>query len=251
MSEEAERDYETEARGMGWKPPEEFKGDPDKHISAEKYVTRGETQIPLMLANQKRMTADLQSMKSSMEFQAQHFEKSTKQQVDAARKAERETMRTAVVDGDTDTYAAAEKRLDNIVDPTPTPKAAPVDEDLQEFKKNNDWYGKDLAMTGAAEAYSNMLADTKKLGGADNYNQVVEYIKTEFPHKFGNPRRDDPPAVGDARRAPKNAGKSFSNLPADAQDSFDRFYKDGVFGKDTKIEDAQKKYVSTYQWDKK
>jgi hypothetical protein len=51
-------------------------------------------------------------------------------------------------------------------------------------------------------------------------------VREEFPHKFANGRREDPPSVSNSS-PPKRDGKkeSFDGLPADAKDTYDRLKK--------------------------
>lgn len=248
MSETPDRDFEAEAAAMGWRPPDEFRGDPDKFIPAEDYVKTAEERVPVMLATQKNLIKKVQGLESAIEEQGRHHNKLMEQRVEEARAAEREKMREAVAEGDTDAYNAAEKRHDAIVDPAPAPSPAPTDPDLDQFVARNQWYKKDTAMTGAAEAYSVELAQ-KGIKGADNYAQVEKYIMDEFPHKFSNPNRDDPPSVGRSRAPAKKNGRAFANLPDDAKAAFKKFHKMGVYGRGKSEEDAQKEYLAVYQWE--
>lgn len=64
---------EVQARELGWEPKEEFKGNPEKWVSAEEYLKRGETILPYMQADRKRLFrkvdeqgAELQRLRSQL-----------------------------------------------------------------------------------------------------------------------------------------------------------------------------------------
>jgi hypothetical protein len=46
---------EVQARELGWKPKEEFQGNPENWVPADKYLERGETVLPYMQADRKRL----------------------------------------------------------------------------------------------------------------------------------------------------------------------------------------------------
>jgi len=56
---EGERNYETEAGEMGWRPQEEFKGDPTKWVDAKEFVERGEHILPILKANTSKLRSEL------------------------------------------------------------------------------------------------------------------------------------------------------------------------------------------------
>lgn len=244
------RDYESEASKMGWVSQDQFRGDPEKHISAEEYVKRGETKIPLMLAAQRRQADEIASLKKSMAFQSDMHERNLKDQNDRLRKELADEMRSAVSEGDTERYAAAEKKRDDIKDPEPAPRVDEKPAAIVQFEADNDWYGSNSSMTVVANAESQRLSKERpEMTLEQNLAAVQRHIKAEFPHKFGNPRRDEPAAVGGAKKGGKGSAKSFGNLPQEAKDAFKTFHRDGVFGKKTSEADAQKAYVSSYQWE--
>lgn len=254
------RDYESEARNMGWVPEEEFRGDPGKHISAKVFVETGEQKIPLLVANNKKLSSRLDELSKSMAYQAEHHEKSLKQANKRARDAVEAEMLDAVDEGDRDQYINLKKKRDNIVDPEPIAKAPDKPPEIIEFESDNLWYKSDNAMTAVAEAESKRLAaQFPSLSVGQNLERTLMAVKTAFPDRFsnnttrnplgGNTKRNEPGAVGGGKPRAKATSPSFVSLPDDAKQAFDRFFKDKVFGADISKADAQKKYVATYKWD--
>ena len=52
-------DIEARARAMGWRPQEEFNGDPAKWKPAEDFVAKGENDLPVLRENMRRMTSTI------------------------------------------------------------------------------------------------------------------------------------------------------------------------------------------------
>ena len=50
---------EEKARGMGWMPLEEFKGNPDRWRPADEFVQRGENYVPILKDRVKKLEEDL------------------------------------------------------------------------------------------------------------------------------------------------------------------------------------------------
>ena len=56
---EEEAQAEQKARNMGWVPKEDWKGNPDNWVGADEFVKRGETFVPFLQHQRKRLQADL------------------------------------------------------------------------------------------------------------------------------------------------------------------------------------------------
>lgn len=243
------RDYEAEARVQGWVGADEFKGDPEKHKSAQEFVELGEQKIPVLLNNIKRLTEKVQENEKAIAYQAQHHIKDLKAQNDRIRGEFETQMQAAVKEGDEDAYLEAKKGRDDVVDPSPAPTAPSQSPAEQAFINDNSWYQSDRAMTAYAQSESQRLAsEFPNLTQEQNLARVKTSVETEFAHKFGNPRREEPGAVGSARKPGKSAKKGFADLPQDAQDACMGFHKQKTFG-DVTLDEAKKAYLSTYQWD--
>jgi hypothetical protein len=246
------RDFEKEARTMGWVPQEDFRGAPDKHIPAQEFVERGEEKIPLLLNNIKRLSAKVDEQTKSIEYQNHHHQEDLKQANERARKEIEDEMLTAVDEGDRETFLNLKKKRDNIKDPEPVKTVSKVPPEFVQFEAENLWYNSDTAMTAVAQAESQRLAkEFPSLSIEQNLARTKAAVEAAFPHKFqkGNPRRDEPGAVGAGKPRGKSTGRTFASLPDDAQQAFEIFHRDKVFGKDISKDDAKKKYISTYQWD--
>ena len=118
-------DLEAQARAMGWKPQEEFKGPAEKWVDAGEYIRRGEEVLPIVRNENRKLhdqvtalngqiaqlTAALNESKTSMsafaEFQAEMLETKLKEQ----RTALMAQIREARDVGDDDRLADLEESL--------------------------------------------------------------------------------------------------------------------------------------------
>src|SRR3990167_3752736 len=59
QQEQISPEVETQARDMGWRPKEEFKGSEDKWVDAKTFIDRGEHVLPIVKATANRLREDL------------------------------------------------------------------------------------------------------------------------------------------------------------------------------------------------
>ena len=50
---------EISARAMGWRPQDEFGGDPERWVDADTFVARGEQVMPLLKAQNKKLRQEM------------------------------------------------------------------------------------------------------------------------------------------------------------------------------------------------
>ena len=55
---------------MGWIPPTRYKGDPTRYIDAEAFLERGETVMPILKENNKKLQTELSALRESSAKQA-------------------------------------------------------------------------------------------------------------------------------------------------------------------------------------
>lgn len=253
------REFETEARArrLGWVPKEDFKGDPDKHRSAEEFLERGETMMPLLKRDNDRLHEKFgvveRELKETRETLKQFSEFATKAEERAYKKAkaELEAKRDgAIATADVNAARQAQREIDQLeapVAPKVVTEAPPLDPVIQTWISENDWFNKsaslraystevfgDLERTYPGKSKSELLAETKQ--------KTME----RFPDKFGiNTRRDEAGAVtapGGVVQPRKKAGKTYEDLPPEAKKACDKFVR--------QIPNySREQYVKNYEWD--
>lgn len=252
---------ESRAREMGWVPKEEFRGDQTKWIDAPAYVERGESMLPIMQANNRRLISEVQSLRTQL-TQASQANQEIRQSVEELReftgtmakanarasraeiakkiKAAREAgdveleleLQDELTEANRTVRGEGEQRQNGSQGNQssqggPPPRQRP--EENPEFiawQQANPWFGgaddKDVTKTNFALATAQSLRSRRAdLKGKAFFEEVDREVSAVFG---GNQRRQAPNKVetgnGSGRQGGGSAsdgGKTFSDLPADAQ----------------------------------
>lgn len=255
------RDYEAEARQQGWKPVDEFDGDPAKHKSAEQFVKDGEEKLPLVLARNKHLNDALDAERRRIKRLEKDFEDvrnlmSTmeKRAYDKAFADIQAEQEAAVETGDIAGFKAASKKMQELQkEAAPeTPKAKtkydPLDvrRTYADFVAENEWF--DDGATGGAKKVLTMYAETvaDELGELDAYDgtpqeyfaEIAAKVKAKYgeryPAMFGEAEEDDEPKprkkLSMEGVTPTRRNTARTPQPTDAQrEQAKRFVQLGVF----------------------
>lgn len=245
-------DAENEARAIGWRPKEEFRGDPDKWVDAETFVDRGRHFLPILRSNNAKLeeanrklseelvgiksllSASQDSIKALTEFQTAE----TKRQVTEVKKQLVERLREVRESGNVEQEAAL---LDELADirsveksqkeasekaPTPAPppkQAADADPALQAWmsKPENSWFGRDTRRTALAVAIGQELrndAANNKLVGEAFFDKVAQEVEAVFsPTTENRSSKVEGSASRGGGGGGGGAGKGYASLPNDAK----------------------------------
>lgn len=250
----SERNYEAEARDMGWVPEAEFKGDkkPAKFLDAKEFVERGETVLPFVQRENKRLREEREKKDREFEERISRLTKATEatlktQRENHARELTELTARrdAAVQSGDLNQFKTLDKQITDhkanapqVEDfkPAANADADPVKAAEQTeaawVEENKDWYGSDPQMTGYAVWFSQQNA-RPDLSMADNLKLTLEAVKKQFPMKFGKAGANAhaPVDSGGDPKPSTNESKSplYDKLPKEAKALADQAVKDGVY----------------------
>jgi hypothetical protein len=246
--EAAERNWETEARDLGWVPKNEFKGDPTKWRDPEEFVKWGEEFLPFVRADNKKLRAELDTIKKSHTEEIGRFSKvvdSVKKRLEAEyadKVAKLETERKAAVKaGDTAEFDRIDAKLDQLKKdgPVETDKPQTAEQTAEQVQRDwqakNTWYDTDDELGAYAFGYSNKLAaKNPSMSLSENLRLTEEHVKAKYPDKFGQKKAaaNGHAAVDGGGAFPTAGGtreKSVDDLPSDARAAGERFVKDGTF----------------------
>lgn len=249
-------DYTQRALDMGWIPPEQFKGDISKHISAEEFVKRGENFMPILKANNrkleernKKLYSDLEEVKKGVEafrkYHEEDRERAIKHGYEQAMKEFKAKQREAYEDGDLDKVEEIEKQkeqethkyYEKMSKPVTAPEENKQDnqkqypEAVKQFLDSNPWYHENSEMRAYAQAMEGYITSTNpNIKGDDPqlYQKITDMVKAQFPDKFENPRRNNAGAVeGSTTTTTVPAGKTFADLPPEMKEQFKELKKIG------------------------
>lgn len=233
---------EEQARGMGWVPEEEFKGDPPKHgfKTAQEFIDAEKDILPVVQSKVERIEKELaDSKKANLQFG--EFFKDYKQREEKEKKGLREELQQvkqqAVTDGDGEAFIKAERELADL-DPEPQ-QMTPVQSG---WLQDNKWYGTDENLTVFADGMAERLVGQGYTDQSPAYfEELSKRVKAFSPDQFGNPNRDKPGTVETATEKAASKSKSYESLPPEARKACDSFVKQGFM--------TQEDYVKTFEWE--
>lgn len=251
-----EGEVEERAMRMGWVPQEDFRGADDKWVTAEKFVERGDNELPIMRERMRKMDGTIKTLNTTINGMSETFGEFQKHQKGVSERAYTKAMKDieakkldAVKRNDVEGYEAAAKEADDLKPDAVPEGPAPIDPKLQaseeEFntwKKDNDWFD-DPALQKYASGISGLVQEQTGLVGAKLYDKVKDQVAAMYPDKFENVNRGNPQTVvGDGDNPPPAGKRNFSALPKEAQDTCRKFVKE-IPGY------TKEQYVKDYEWD--
>lgn len=226
---------ETKARAMGW--------DPDKGpLSAADFVKRGDEIAGFVKKHNGKLERELADMKKTLAEAKDYFSKSEERAFKRAVAELEARQDAAVAEGDTAEVRKITKEITELTAEIATaPKSqATTDTGAYDgFVTANPWFKVDEDLT----AYAMGLSFPAGTPDTEQFRIIGEKVRRAFPAKFTteNPRRQAAPAVEGAQNGRRVSGKTFADLPKDAQAMCDRFVKSG-FIKDRAA------YVASYDF---
>ncbi len=175
--------------------------------------------------------AEAEQLKSRLNDLDQFAQTQFHERVDTQLEDAKNQMRQALSIGDSEQAVAAQERIAQLtvskqapVAPEPStappteaqaPAAQPPrrrDPRAEQWAEENEWFGKDQAMTYAAFGIHKQLVENKGLDpkSEDYYTALDEAVRREFPHKFEDPgveeERKPIQNVASASRTAKKSG---------------------------------------------
>lgn len=250
---------ETRARAMGWRPQEEYRGDPATWKDAKSFVDAADTN-PAILRERfdtvARRNAELErkltTVETDYQTRFQRLERMSavaldrqRQQIEASYAA---AMRQAVETGDVARYdqlsearGEAVRQFDTVAQearaqPEQAARAAPApyQQTVDAWQAANPWYGKDQAMTALAQIESQRIQNEHPgLTVEQNLAEVRRSVARRFPEKFAmqQPQQRGSAAVeGGSRMASgAGAGRGWADIPAADRQVAVKQIKDGLF----------------------
>ena len=198
-------DVEKQALEKGWKPKEEYQGDPGKWRSAEVFVALEEP-----LKRIEHQSKELKAVRAALEAFKEHHTKVKETEYDRALKSLQDARRTAMREGDTEQALLLEDKVEEIKaekaqvvaegkKPIPEVQES-IHPEFKEWLNHNGWYETSKAMRAVADKLG-LEYQAEGLSPREVLKRVEADIRKEFPHKFENGNKNramgvEPPSRG-------------------------------------------------------
>lgn len=248
LESQAEPEVQQKAEKLGWIPPTRYKGDPERYIDAEEFLERGETVMPILKENNRKMKLELDTLRETSRAQSEALQRAedaidqieerhsveTQKAVERARADVKRQLAAASAEGDhegvaeltdqlTRLKAAEEAAGEREEKPEQQAPFMPPAE-LRQWNEDNPWFGPDKRKTALALGIAQELRE----GGEQSTGRAFfDKVTAEMNGMFGErEERQTSSKVegarngsdGDARVVGK---KSYAALPKDAKEACD------------------------------
>lgn len=227
--------YEAEAREQGWRPKEEFEGEPEKWRPAKEFVERGELFGKIDVLG-KELKETKKALKMLQEHNAKIKETEYKRAVDELKALQKKHLE----EGNSDGYLEATELLTDI---KAEQKARSVVSEQQPtgpdprfiaWTEQNKWYEKDAELRQYADVVGMGYAKANPgLDPEDVLKFVEREVKARYKDKFVNPNRNKPSAVEGAGQA--GAKKDTFVLTDDERKVMNTFLRQNLMTKEEYI----------------
>ena len=201
------------AQKMGWKPKEEYRGDPDKWRPADEFITQGHE-------IQRNLSQDLKRLRTTVDNIQTTTSDVFKQKLEDEKRDLAARYEQAFEAGDMNATFRIGKAITDvdqrILQPVTQPTVSPGVEQFQ--SENAVWFNKDPLATERAVRITNELA-AKGYSEAYQLAEAARTVRNEFPQLFEAPRERVAPSTHSSARtsSPATGKKGFTHMPMEAQ----------------------------------
>jgi len=218
---------QQEAYDMGWRPKEEFNGDPDNWSSASAFM------------RYQKLTKKIEQQKNDFDKRINENNELNKglynNQIDSLKKQLEEKRDEAVEEGDIDAYKKKQKQIDELTEQqhkasnTNQPSEATVlDDDIQEWLLSNPWM-RDASKKSedASDLFDRIRAHNPYKTTKENLAILDDELKIMAVGKKINPNRMSPSSLesGGSRPPAKNRELTMSELSEGEKNAWREFGK--------------------------
>lgn len=252
-----DRDFEGEARDMGWVPEDKFRGPKGQWVDAKTFVEKGENILPIIRATRDklreenltkdRQIANLQktvedSQKAIRALQKAHTDE-TERRVNEAINDTKEKIKLARDAGDIDAELELQDALNDLKDTKSEIKVIENQEDKPKhpnatadsqfhpdfvrWQKENKWFGdmedpENRKRTREIFRIGEDLRDEgNKTEGYDFYQECLEILEEREASRSGKQvqQKKVSKVEGSDNGARRTSGRAFDNLPKEAKEA--------------------------------
>lgn len=228
------------AREQGWRPKEEYDGDPTKWVSAETFVAKGE-----LIAKIESLGRKLKDTEKTMQMFKEHHAKVKETEFKNAVAFLKQQKKEAYEQGDVDKIMELDDKLAEVRETQKrqaevVQEASATNPDFEQWVSENDWYNKDSEMRSDADMVG---AAYKRNNPAKGPQEILDYvtkkIKQMHPDKFQNQNRNRPSAVEGSTGRQAVSRDTFL-LTEEEKKVMNTFIRQGIMTKDEYVAEIKK-----------
>lgn len=235
--------YEAQAREQGWKPQEEYEGEPGKWRDAKSFVERGE-----LFGKIDTMGRELKETRKALKMLQEHHTKVKETEYNRALVELKALQKRHLEEGNADEYLQTTELLTDLkaeqkarqVAAELAPQPQGPDPRFTAWVDRNKWYASDNEMRQFADSVG--LGYSKVNPGIDP-EEVLDYVATQvklrYKDKFENPNRNKPSAV-EGRSTPTGAKGESIQLSEDERKVMNTFVRQGIMTKEEYLAEVKK-----------
>lgn len=194
-------DLEKRAMSRGWKPKDQWEGDPEDWRSAREHVERGE-----MIGKIMSQDRELGDLKKAVQFMTeQHRKEFVKgyqkavEELKAQRDAALEDGNLRVVQQLNDKIGEVKEQFQEVrrsAEVRP-PQEPVVSDDFRRWNADNNWYGQDKVLTRYADSVGVAFKEENRNSTElEMLAHVAEVVKRDMKHKFQPDHAPNPDGGG-------------------------------------------------------
>lgn len=226
--------YHDQAIEMGWRPIEEWQGDPEDFVDAKEFVQRKSFYDRI-----STQSSEIKELKKTLSEFSEHFRKvedyTRKQVLDELRSAKREALEVGNTDevirideAITD-FKVNEKELERQKEAKKAQEQNQPAPELMEWQARNKWYTTNADMTRYADVIARgLVAANPNADRGDLLKEIEREVRQRFPDEFKSKRREAAPAVETSTGGGKPKTDKVQGTPEEMATA-QRFVRMGVY----------------------
>ncbi|HKR17713.1 hypothetical protein [Rhizorhapis sp.] len=232
---------EEQARTLGWKPQDEFKGNTEEWVDADTFLAAREENLAIAKRDNRRLTretAELNRKLGNAQKVIETLKGFEQKAYERALNDLKSQQKQAVRDGDEEAHDRISKELDELRDSISDTKAEKKQVDQVEYRKvfgewlaDNDWYAKDEVKRTYADSVIADLGPLEEYTGSTEewLGEIAKRTSERFAKKEKAEPKVNPVGGANGMRQPGAKGKSYTDMPADAKQMADMMVRQGIF----------------------
>lgn len=253
---------EREARKQGWRPQEEFRGDPDDWVDAPTYIRRGKEIRAHSKAENERLqsalaaaNAQISEMRGTIDEIREYHAQMEERAINAALDRMKKERRAAVAEGNTELAAEIDEEIQELKDAPRLAKTGKKDDAAgtgggnandqgqqqqpdpavtRWIKDNDHWYNAEPQnedLVALANGVAGAVMNRKDLTVEQKLEEIDRRVKAAFPDRFGGASRrtSTTAGAGEGGGSTRRSNDPVASLPQEARQAGERFVKQGLY----------------------